>query len=230
MNSNKNNMNTTTTNTNNIFKYFTLSRELDRLGREEGLQHCPDDLLKNIIDYTGDINEKSIGFCKLEIKVNYDKQLRTEYIDDVQSKLRGLLESGRFGWNWEFRRNYTREQVESRIENLEQKRDVIENDGYVIKLQHCECCDKYFSRVYYYENVKSHRDTKTHKKNMCNCKKLDNNKFIKRVKREIKKMESDYDISNVKIQKIIRREWWFVDPTKPNSNSNQIEEDGSVFE
>jgi len=57
--------------------YLQLGRELDRMAREDGEYiDCPDDILKLVIEYTGQIDRKPTFLYKITTRFNYD---RTRY-------------------------------------------------------------------------------------------------------------------------------------------------------
>ena len=88
--------------------YIELGRTLDRLAQETGdYQYCPDDILTNILDYTGVISRKPTYMYKVQVKFMYDRYTKvsndsTDFdLEDITSLYHHkykLITKDKVGW------------------------------------------------------------------------------------------------------------------------------------
>lgn len=65
---------------------INLSRELDSMAEDSGYEYCPDDILKTILSYTGDMNRYPTGFYQIKVKYNY-------YYENERKKMKRISRS-----------------------------------------------------------------------------------------------------------------------------------------
>ena len=53
--------------------YILLARELDNEARKSGYPNCPDDVIKEVLSFIGNIKSKSTCFYRIETRFIYDK-------------------------------------------------------------------------------------------------------------------------------------------------------------
>ena len=63
--------------------YIYLSRELDNEARKTGYPNCPDDVIKEVLDFIGNIKTKSSCFYQIEIRFLYDQNIKSKLINQI---------------------------------------------------------------------------------------------------------------------------------------------------
>ena len=210
-----NNKTPMSTNTKKVFNYLTLSRSLDNLSKNEGLNYCPDDILSNILDYTGDINDKGLDFYTIVLIIDYDRVYTQREIEFRLRDLRNTID-----WCYESP-YYQRRPVEQRetinktnqkINDLQKCKDnTIKIRDKEIYIQYCGICNRYYNGLNSHSSIRSHCNTKTHQKNIKNPKTECSKSRDRRIKELIKlRYKGIYTIADIKY-KIIKYEEYFID-------------------
>lgn len=167
------------------FAYLQLSRTLDQQSRENGYQHCPDDILNLILDYTDDINKHSTGFY--QVKVSYTMRSKTnDYrcIKDIRN-------------------------IDARVDINDEERAKLKrevglwgkNTNTYSWLKYCGCCNRF------YKEIKNHIKRDIHLRNYHNTgDRCINPDFTQKILNS--RIHYYYDREIISIDKVEYEEWF----------------------
>ena len=182
--------------TNKIFNYFNLSRFLDKQAREEGLNHCPDDMLKSILDFTGDINQKGLGFYCIRLKIDYTRTYDNDLIDRKIKTAQDTIDFRRATNTENSYYLHSSQELLKMIKNYQDLKDNKEKrrTDRDFNIFYCEHCNKYYIGLNTLNKISNHFNTKSHRNN--EKKKYTREEIIKREEKKedkrIKKLIKDF--------------------------------------